>query len=170
MGNGYAGRILRVNLNRGTVRTQRIDEGVAREYFGGKGYATRILYQYLSDYERGGVSIKDMDALDPKNVLVFMTGPGTGVTRFPSPGRHHVMALKSPLTGSIGSANSGGEWGPFLKFAGFDGIVVEGAARTPVYLSVVDGKAKLNDATELWGSNVFDTTAGLFGRVCRGAM
>ena len=161
MGNGYVGRILRVDLTKKRVRTERIDESVARSYIGGKGYATYLLYQYVKEYERNGISVKDMDALDRKNVLIFMTGPGTGVARIPSPGRHHVMALKSPLTGSIGSSNTGGEWGPFLKFAGFDGIIVEGAARTPMYLSIVDGKAKLNDASELWGSNVFDTTRAL---------
>jgi aldehyde:ferredoxin oxidoreductase len=68
------------------------------------------------------------------------------------------MALKSPLTGSIGSGNTGGEWGAFLKRSGFDGIVLEGASETPVYLAIVDGKAEIRDARDLWGKNTFDTT------------
>jgi len=71
------------------------------------------------------------------------------------------MALKSPLTGSIGSGNTGGTWGAKLKFAGYDGIVVEGKSDTPVYLSIIDGKPELHDASEIWGRNTIDTTKWL---------
>lgn len=101
-----------------------------------------------------------MDALSPDNVLFFSTGPVTG-TRSPNSGRHHVMALKSPLTGSIGSGNTGGTWGAKLKFAGYDGIVIEGKSDTPVYLSIIDGKPELHDASEIWGKNTIDTTKWL---------
>ncbi|HEC95393.1 MAG TPA: aldehyde ferredoxin oxidoreductase, partial [Euryarchaeota archaeon] len=100
---------------------------------------------------------KDIDAFGEENVLIFATGPGTGVVGFPSPGRYHVMALKSPLTGSIGSGNSGGSWGPSLKFAGFDAVVIKGASKEPVYIEIADGKAELKDASHLWGKNTFDT-------------
>jgi len=155
---GFVGKILKVDLTTKTINTEPINEKIAKNYLGGKGYATYLLYQYLKEYESEGITPKDINALDPENVLIFATGPGTGILGFPSSGRYHVMALKSPLTGSIGSANSGGEWGPFLKFSGFDAIVIEGASDTPVYLEVVNGNAEIRDAKDLWGKNTFDTT------------
>jgi len=165
MAGGYVGKILKVDLTTKSIRIGPTDKGTAEKYFGGKGYAVYLLYQYLKEYELEGISPKDMDPLGPRNVLIFMTGPGTGVPRFPSPGRHHIMALKSPLTGSIGSGNAGGEWGAFLKFSGFDGIVIEGASHTPVYLAIVDGEAEIRDAGDLWGKTVFDVTRVLTGVV-----
>ena len=162
---GYVGKILKVDLSTKKVSTEPIDEEVARKYIGGKGYAVYLLYQYLKEYEGQGISVKDIDPLGPRNVLVFATGPGTGVPRFPSPSRYHVMTLKAPLTGSIGSGNAGGEWGAFLKFAGFDGIVIEGVSDTPVYLALIDGKAEIRDAGELWGKNTMDTTRALMNSV-----
>ena len=159
------GKVLRVDLTAKTLKEESIPEGVARKYLGGKGYAVYMLYQYLKEYEAEGVSPADIDPLGPENVLIFATGPGTGVAGFPSSGRYHVMALKSPLTGSIGSANSGGEWGPFLKFAGFDAIIIEGASEKPVYLAIVNGSAEIRDASDLWGKSVLDTTRILKRRV-----
>lgn len=167
MAGGYVGKILKVDLTTKNVSTEPINVGVAKKYLGGKGYAVYLLYQYIKEYERQGISPKDIDPLGPENVLIFATGPGTGVPRFPSPGRHHVMALRSPLTGSIGSANSGGEWGAYLKFSGFDGIVIEGISDAPVYLALVDGKAEIRDAGDLWGKNVFDATRALTSVVGR---
>ncbi|MCS7115496.1 MAG: aldehyde ferredoxin oxidoreductase family protein [Nitrososphaerota archaeon] len=151
------GKILKADLSSGTLTVEPANEDVAKKYLGGKGYSVHLLYQYLKGYESEGLSPADIDPLGPENVLIFSTGPGTGIAGFPSSGRHHVMALKSPLTGSVGSANSGGEWGAFLKFSGFDMVVVEGVSEKPVYLSIVDGKAELRDASGLWGKNVFDT-------------
>jgi len=151
------GNILRVDLTAGTLKVEPLSEDIARKYIGGKGYSVYLIYQYLKEYESKGITQADIDPLGPKNVLIFATGPGTGVPGFPSSGRYHVMALKSPLTGSIGSGNSGGEWGPFLKFSGFDAVIVEGCSERPVYLSIVDGEAELRDASDLWGKNVFDT-------------
>jgi len=156
--NGYMGKILRADLSTGTLKVEPTSEDVAKKYLGGKGYAVYLLYQYLKEYESKGVPPAEIDPLGPENMLIFATGPGTGVPGFPSSGRYHVMALRSPLTGSIGSGNSGGEWGPFLKFSGFDAVVVEGASDKPVYIAIVDGEAELRDASALWGKNVFDTT------------
>ena len=151
------GKILRVNLTAGSLKVEPTSEEIARKYLGGKGYSVFLLYKYLKEYEAKGISPRDIDALSPRNVLIFSTGPGTGIPGFPSSSRYHVMALKSPLTGSIGSANSGGEWGAFLKFAGFDAVVIEGASATPVYLAIVDGEAEIRDAGDVWGRNVFET-------------
>jgi aldehyde:ferredoxin oxidoreductase len=159
------GKILRVDLTAGTLKTEATLEDVARKYLGGKGYAVYLLYKYLKEYESKGISPADINPLGPENVLIFATGPGTGIPGFPCPGRYHVMALKSPLTGSIGSANSGGEWGPFLKFSGYDMIVIEGASEDPVYLSIINGVAELRSAGDLWGKNVFDTCRILLKRV-----
>ncbi|MCD6466093.1 aldehyde ferredoxin oxidoreductase family protein [Candidatus Bathyarchaeota archaeon] len=157
MPGGYMGKILKVDLTTGTIRTEPIDENVAKKYLGGKGYAVHMLYNYLREYESKGFSPSDINPLGPENILIFATGPGTGIPGFPCSGRYHVMALRSPLTGSIGSANSGGEWGPFLKFSGFDIVVIEGASEEPVYLAITNDTAELRSASDLWGKNVFDT-------------
>ncbi|MEM2489176.1 MAG: aldehyde ferredoxin oxidoreductase family protein [Thermoplasmata archaeon] len=161
MPGGYVGNIGVINLTRKKVKIEKINEKIARKYLGGKGYALALLYEYVKKYESKRKPLKDLDPLGPDNVLIFATGPGTGISGFPSPGRYHVMALRSPLTGSIGSANSGGEWGPFLKFAGFDMLVIEGASKKPVYISVIDGVIKIHDASEYWGMNTFDTDDSL---------
>jgi len=158
MARGYMGKILKVDLSTKSISEVPIDEKIARKYLGGKGYGAYLLYQYLKELKLKGISGRDLDALGPENPMIIMTGPGTGIAGFPSPGRHHLMALKSPLTGSIASSNSGGTWGATLKFAGFDGIIVEGASDSPVYISIVDGKAEIRDAVDLWGKNAFDTT------------
>nr|WP_225876064.1 aldehyde ferredoxin oxidoreductase family protein [Infirmifilum lucidum] len=160
------GKILFVNLTDETIRTEPVDPQVAEKYIGGKGYSLYLFYyRYLKEYMKKGISPRDIDPLGPENVLVFGTGPLTGVAGVPSPGRHYVMTLRSPLTGSVGSANSGGEFGAYMKFAGYDMIVVEGASEKPVYLEVVNGHVEIKNASDLWGKNVFDTTRVLKNRV-----
>jgi len=167
MPNGFMNKILKVDLTTKSIKTEPVDLEVSKKYLGGKGYAIYLLYQYIKEYEAKGISPKDIDPLGPENVLIFATGPATGVAGFPSPGRHHIMTLKAPLTGSIGSGNSGGEWGIYLKFSGFDMIVIEGASEEPVYLSIVDGNAEIRDAKDLWGKNTFDTSRILQKRIGR---
>lgn len=162
---GYMGRILKVNLSEWSVKVEKTDMEIAKKYLGGKGYAVRILYDYLQRYKKEGISPRDIDPFGEENVLIFATGPATGIVGFPESGRYHVMALRSPLTGSIASANSGGRWGPFLKFAGFDMIIVEGKSEEPVYLEVLDGTAEIKCAKDLWGKNVFETDRILKERV-----
>jgi aldehyde:ferredoxin oxidoreductase len=164
---GYMGKILRVNLSDGSIKTEPIDEGVAKLYLGGKGYATYLIYQKLKELEKKGIFPADIDPFGEYNDLIFATGPATGIAGFPESGRYHVMTARSPLTGSIGSANSGGKFGPYMKFAGYDIIVIEGMAAEPVYLEIVDGVAELKDASDLWGKTTFDTTKILEERVGR---
>jgi len=139
-------KLLRVNLSNQKIWTQTIDDETARKYVGGRGLGVKVLYDELKP---------GIDPFSPENKLIFMTGPVTG-TAFPLSGRFHVIT-KSPLTGGIADSNCGGDWGPELRFAGFDGIVFEGVAKAPRYLWVRDEKAELRDAEKLWGKGVWDT-------------
>ncbi|MGD8462869.1 MAG: aldehyde ferredoxin oxidoreductase family protein [Anaerolineae bacterium] len=144
---GYMGKLLVVDLTRGTLEDEPLDLALAHDFVGGAGYAARYLYDELGP---------DTDPLGPENTLMFMTGPLVG-TRAPSCGRHEVCAI-SPLTGIWGESNSGGFWGAELKFAGYDGIVIRGRAEKPVWLSIVNGQPPaLHDAAELWGLETYQT-------------
>jgi len=142
---GYAGKILRVDLSKKRVETQALDETMANKFIGGSGLAAKILYD-----ETGA----ETDPLGPENRLIFMTGPFAATPVITS-GRHAVVT-KSPLTGVFAESDSGGTWGPFLKRAGFDGIVISGKSSRPVYLWVFDGKAEIRDASHLWGKDTYD--------------
>jgi len=143
---GYMGKILYVDLSLGRWRDTPLDEEAARAFVGGSGLAARIVYDMVDG---------NTDPLGPDNPLVFMTGPLVG-TAMPSAGRCSVCAL-SPLTGIWGESNTGGFFGPELRFAGYDGIVVTGQSEQPVWLSIVDGQAQLCDASDLWGSDSYAT-------------
>jgi aldehyde:ferredoxin oxidoreductase len=142
---GYMGKILRVDLTKGRVEVEKLDENLAKKYIGGSGLATKILYD-----ETG----PQTDPLGPENRLIFMTGPFAATPVITS-GRHH-MVTKSPLTGAYTESDSGGTWGPYLKRAGFDGIVVTGKSSKPVYLWVTEGKAEIRDASRFWGVDTYD--------------
>jgi aldehyde:ferredoxin oxidoreductase len=143
---GYMGKILRVDLTSGNITEESPKENDCKMFLGGSGLATK----YLFDEVPGGT-----DPLGPENELIFMTGPLTG-TESPSAGRYCVVT-KSPLTGFWGEANSGGNWGVYLKTSGFDGIIFKGISPKPVYLVIDDGKAELRDAKHLWGKGVSET-------------
>ncbi len=151
---------LKVNLATNEMKDFFVLEETLRKFIGGKGLAVYFLWEYATGLEEKGVVIKDIDPLSPENMLIFATGPVTG-TKSPNSGRHHVMSLKSPLTGSIGSGNTGGNWGAKLKFTGYDGIMIIDKAEKPTYLSIIDGKAELHDATEIWGKNSVETSSFL---------
>jgi len=142
---GYAGKILRVDLTRGTISEERIKETLLRKYIGGSGLAAKILFD-----ETG----PETEPLGPNNVLIFMTGPVTA-TKVPLSGRHEVAA-KSPLTGTYGESDSGGTWGNELKKAEYDGIIIRGQSSRHVYLLICDGQAELRNAEHLWGIDTYD--------------
>lgn len=143
---GYLGKILRVDLTAGRLWDEPLNAEYARQFVGGSGLGAR----YLADYVDAAT-----DPLGPDNPLIFMTGPFVG-TQVPAAGRYSVVA-RSPATGLTGEANSGGHWGPALRHAGYDGIIVTGQAAQPVYISVLNGEAALHDAAHLWGLNHYDT-------------
>ena len=125
---GYIGRILRVGLSTGNLTEQRLPEALLRAFVGGYGLGARILYEQMGP---------GADALGPENILGFVTGPLTGTPAVMA--SRYCIVGKSPLTGTWGDANSGGEFGPALKFAGYDAVFFDGLSRDPVYLLVYDG-------------------------------
>jgi len=154
--NGYLEKLLVVDLTSGKIEDQPLNEDYAHQFIGGSGLAARYLYDSLpppSPPKLGGRG--ETSPLNPASPLFFMTGPLTG-TRAPSCGRF-VICARSPLTGFWGEANSGGFFGPEMRFAGYDGIIVKGQAPVPVYLHIADGKATLRDARHLWGKGTYET-------------
>ncbi|TEU14683.1 MAG: aldehyde ferredoxin oxidoreductase, partial [Hadesarchaea archaeon] len=143
---GYAGKILRVDLTRGAIEEQETPEKFARAFLGGRGFGAALLYREL----KPGV-----DPLSPDNVLIFMTGPATG-THLPACPRWEATT-KSPLTNMYLCCSVGGFFGAELRFAGYDGIIVRGKAASPTWLNILDGKAELHDAGELWGLTTEET-------------
>jgi aldehyde:ferredoxin oxidoreductase len=143
MENGFTGKILRVNLTSEKIHFETIEEKFYRRYFGGRGL---IAYYLLKELNPG------IDPLGPKNKLIFACGPITGAPVSGS-GRNSIGA-KSPLTGAYGEAEAGGYWGTELKQAGFDAIILEGKASSPVYLWIKDKKVELRDASRLWGLEI----------------
>jgi aldehyde:ferredoxin oxidoreductase len=148
--NGWMGRLLRVDLSSGETRTETLTEEVARTYLGGRGLGARLLCDEVGP---------TVAALSPQNVLIFAAGPLTA-TRAPTSGRFSVTT-KSPLTGTILDANSGGTWGVTLKRAGYDALIVQGEAPSPVYLAIDESGATVQEATGLWGLTVSETTERL---------
>lgn len=144
---GWTGKIIRVNLTDKRITIEDLNMEDAKLYLGGRGLASKILCDEVDP---------KIDPLSPENKLIFMTGPMTG-TYATCAGRFNVVA-KAPLTGTIGAANSGGHFGPELKFAGYDGIIFEGKSDTPVYLHIYDNLIELKCAEHLWGKDVFETT------------
>lgn len=142
----YCRKALRIHLTSGKIDIEDIPENILLDYIGGRGINMKRLYE---DVPPG------VDPLSPENVLYFGVGPLTG-TLFPGSGRLNISA-KSPLTGILGDSNAGGFFGPELKFAGFDQLIIEGKAPGPSYLYVQDGKAEIRDARHLQGLDVFAT-------------
>jgi aldehyde:ferredoxin oxidoreductase len=147
---GYAGLILRADLTTGSIDTERLPPEWKRTYIGGRGFGVKIISDLVDPA---------IDPLSEKNILVFAPGLLTG-SRMPMGSRYDVVT-KSPLTGTLSSANSGGMFGTELKRAGFDAVVISGRAKTPVYLFISDGAGELQDASPLWGKTTGETTADI---------
>ncbi len=137
---GTSGKILRVDLTRGTMRTELFDEAFYRLYPGGKGLAGYFLLRELPPHT---------EPLDPENMLVLANGLLTGApfstaTRF-------TAAARSPLTRAYGESEAGGYWGPELKMAGWEAIIITGRAEQPVYFWIRNDRVEIRDARHLWG-------------------
>ncbi len=138
------GKILNVNVSTGEVRPEELPEETYRQYLGGYGLGARLLFDRIP---------KGADPLGPDNVLGFFPGPLTGTPLF---GNRFQVVAKSPKNGGWGDANGGGDFGPFLKFAGWDGLLIYGASDKPVYVLIEDEKVSIQDASDLWGMMAID--------------
>ena len=146
---GYAGQILYVDLSSGNIEKKPLDMEFARKHIGGLGFGTQI---YLDLIKNDPV----FDALSEANPFVLMTGPLTGM-KMNGVARWTVCS-KSPLTGFWGDSNVGGFFGAYLKFAGYDGIVITGKAQTPSYLFINDDTVEIRNAENYWGKDVYTVT------------
>ncbi|NPA23500.1 MAG: aldehyde ferredoxin oxidoreductase family protein [Crenarchaeota archaeon] len=145
---GYVGRIARVNLWKGKVYYETLPENVLRMWVGGRGLGVYLMLKEVDP---------KVDPFSPSNKAIIATGPLTGLTGAPSSGRW-TSITKSPLTGTVHDSHSGGKFGPVLKFAGFDAIIIEDVSERPVWLWVHDGKIEIREASRLWGLDVHSTT------------
>ncbi len=139
-------KVLRVNLTAGTCTPEPLNMEWAQEYIGQRGLATKYLVETMDP---------KTDPLAPENMLIFATGPLTGTLA--STGGRYSVITKGPLTGAIACSNSGGYFGPELKFAGWDMVIFEGRAASPVYLHIENDKAELLPAEAIWGKSTWDT-------------
>jgi len=139
---GFNWKLLRVNLSIGEVKNEAIPDDILKKYLGGAGLALHFL---LKELDRG------IDPLGEENKLVFSLGPGTGV-RAPGMDMHMVLS-KSPLTGGVGESQASGWWGPRLKRAGWDMIIIEGRAIYPSFLVIDNDQIELRKADHLWGKD-----------------
>lgn len=141
--NGWMGKLLVVDLASGEITTQPLDMEMARLFIGGRGLGARLLWDLVGP---------EVEPLSPENVLIIATGPMTA-TGFQTSNRFSVTT-KSPQTGTVLDANSGGTWGMRFKRAGYDALIVKGRAPHPVWLEITPDAITLKDASHLWGMTV----------------
>ncbi|MGE5485525.1 MAG: aldehyde ferredoxin oxidoreductase family protein [Ignavibacteriales bacterium] len=145
MANGYWGRVLRVDLSAGKTWVETVGEDVWKAFVGGAGYAAKVILEEAT---------ADTDPLGPDNPLVFALGAYQAGA---CPGNAKwTVAAKSPLTGTYGDSAAGADWGIALKRAGYDAIVIKGAAKEPVYLFVGEDGVEIKDAQGIWGLDAFE--------------
>ena len=137
---GWIGRCLRMNLTEGRHYVEEIDTDLLDKFMGGRGLAVKFFTDEVSP---------QTDALSPDNKIIFSSGPlvGTGAIT----GASCSVVTRSSLTGALACAKMRGHFGAELKFAGFDMVIIEGKAETPVILSIMDDKVKLVPAVGDWG-------------------
>ena len=147
---GWSGKVLEIDLNTQTYNTYPLDMEMARLFIGGRGLGARLLWDLVGP---------EVDPLSPENVLIFTNGPLTG-TGYQTSNRFSVTT-KSPLTGTVLDANSGGYWGMQFKKTGYDVLIVRGKAERPVWIEIKNNAVTFHDAGELWGMRVFQLTEKL---------
>ena len=141
----YMGKLLYVDLTSETIKDIPLDPQLVESYVGGKGFGAKILYDLLP---------ANCDPLSPRNILIFMPGPLTGTL---APAMRGCVVTKSPLTGTFADSYFGGHFAQEIRFCGYDGIIVTGAAPEPSYLWVDDGKVEIRSAAGIWGLDTFST-------------
>jgi len=146
MATTYQNKIVRINLKDRSITVEEIPVEKSIKYLGGRGLGTKILYD-----EGGAVA----DPMSTDNKLILMAGALTGA-QVPTNGRYMAIT-RSPLTGMIACSNSGGVWGVKLRLAGWDGIILEDAADSPVRIHIEDHKIEILPADDLWGKTSTET-------------
>jgi len=146
MGNGYWQKLLRVDLTNKKTSVEPIAEEDLKRFIGGAGLAAEILRREIP---------AKIDSYDPKNLVIFGAGPFQGPPI--AGGAKFSMAGISPVTGTFGDTAAGADWGPALKDAGYDMLVIEGASETPIYLHIVDDRVEIRDASNLTGMDTYET-------------
>jgi aldehyde:ferredoxin oxidoreductase len=147
---GWAGKILDINLSDNSIETVPLDMEMARLFLGGRGLGARLLWDLVGP---------EVEPLSPENVLIFTTGPITASSSQTS--NRFNVSTKSPLTNTILHSNSGGWWGMQFKRTGYDALIVRGKAETPVMIEITGDGVQIKDAQHLWGKSVFETTEAL---------
>jgi aldehyde:ferredoxin oxidoreductase len=143
---GYMSKLLFVDLTTRTVEVERPREELYESFLGGYGIGVKVLFTRME---------RRVDPLGPENILGFVTGPLTGTPALIA--SRYTVVGKSPLTSTWGDSNSGGYFGPMLKFAGYDGVFITGMAESPVWIFIDRGNAEFRDASHLWGKDTFET-------------
>jgi aldehyde:ferredoxin oxidoreductase len=143
---GWTGKLIRVDLTKGLVKVERIPKRWLVSLLGSAGINAKILYDEVGP---------EVDPFDPENRLIFGFGPLCG-TLAPSSSRY-TITTKGPMTFGFSDSNSGGHFGPEVRFAGYDNIVFQGASSKPVYLWIYDDQVELRDAAHLWGKDTWET-------------
>src|SRR4030043_196743 len=144
---GYAGKLLEVNLSTKLIKTVAISDEVLKDYIGGRSLAAKILWDRL------GNRWETVDPLEQENILLFHTGPLTGYY----PGGRTCVSGKSPQSNGVIGSTVGGEFGVELRCAGYDGIIVTGESKKPVYLFIKDSDVEIRDAAHVWGKDAKQT-------------
>jgi len=147
---GWAGKILEVDLSTHSVQTHPLDMEMAHLFLGGRGLGARLLWDLVGP---------EVDPLSPQNVLIFAAGPLTASGAQTS--NRFSVSTKSPLSGTVLDANSGGWWGMQFKRCGYDALIVRGKASAPVMIEITPAGVVIKDASHLWGKTVFETTTSL---------
>ncbi|MGD8725404.1 MAG: aldehyde ferredoxin oxidoreductase N-terminal domain-containing protein, partial [Desulfobacterales bacterium] len=137
---GYADTILRVDLSHETIRQEPLPDSLVENFIGGRGFVAKTLYDEMP---------REIEPFDPQNLLIVATGPLSGYF-LPASGKTH-FGTKSPATGGYADSNMGGHFGPHLKYAGYDMLVISGKAEQPSYLFIDDDTVEIRAAAEYWG-------------------
>jgi len=137
---GYKGKLIRIDLSEKSYKIEDIDQEIVTLLLGGRGVAAKYYYDEIAP---------DVKPFSKENKIIFMTGPLTGAPVYAS--TKMQLATKSPLTNMYCCSNSSGYFGPNLKKSGYDGIIVEGKADKPVYISIFDDRIEFHDASDIMG-------------------
>ena len=157
---GYAGKILRMDLTNRKCST--IETKDYEQWVGGHGMGSAIFWDLVKD--------KTINGFDPGNIVIIMTSPLTGTLAPGASGRTELLGIgvQSYPIGWFTRSNFGGRFGAMLKYAGWDGIVIEGKADTPVWIDIRDKEIKIRDAKKLWGLDAWDTQMEIWQEVSGG--